>query len=319
MAFACVAADGDGGSASSDDAVTASKREATTCAIRHAFEGASFIDFSPVDESGLGWDAGTSTMAMLEVPGIGRVFFATYEDEMTAFDEHGVRLARATRSGTMLTWSSPSGALARCDDGDAAAPSSADGGGDDDDPATCLSTTPIDATKYAYKSPAPAAAGRCTTTELLAIEDYLRAHSQDPDFSMAGWKAVVSTTCSSCAFASASDPTWAPIVEVAEADWMFEVLRGGCIEQVSHDPACGRAYHQLEKCTLDACLAKCKTQDEFARCRQDVTVLTTSCRAASEQARALCGKYEIGDYEKKCKGTTYTFDGPIKIACVTGL
>ena len=96
----------------------------------------------------------------------------------------------------------------------------------------------------------------------------------------------------------------------------FNVNRGGCIELASGNEACGRAYQQFQDCTIDACLKDCQTQAEFTKCRQDATVLTTSCKSAFDSLKSTCGESNIGAYEQKCKGTTYTFEGPIKRACL---
>lgn len=50
----------------------------------------------------------------------------------------------------------------------------------------------------------------------------------------------------------------------------------------------------------------------------DAQVLTTSCKDAFAAVRSACGADNLGAFENKCKSTTYSFEGPIRIGCVSG-
>jgi hypothetical protein len=202
--------------------------------------------------------------------------------------------------------------------------SSSDGGvvtDDDDDDnnnntaATCLSKDPIDATQYEYVK-ANTAQRACTARELADFSAYYRAHATDNDLTT-GWAASVSPGCAACIFTDVTNgpaTTWGPVL--IKDGQLQDVNRGGCIEIVSGSEACGRAYQQFQDCSVDACLKNCTTQAEFTKCRQDATVLTTSCKNALDSVKTACDESKIGQYETACKGTTYTFEGPIKRACV---
>lgn len=196
--------------------------------------------------------------------------------------------------------------------------------GDDDDTAepTCLSKDPIDATAFPYTKSAKAVKGACTTKELTDFSAYYKAHVSDDDF-LDTWPTAVSEKCSTCIFTDATGDaptTWGPIVIAVDDQGAkdLSINRGGCVETVSGKEACGRAYQQFQDCTIQACLKDCKTQAEFTKCRQDGTVLTTSCKDALAALKTECGEKTVGQYETACKGTTYTFEGPIKVLCITG-
>ena len=196
---------------------------------------------------------------------------------------------------------------------------------DDDDSTptpTCLSKDPIDATKYDYTKVSKGVKGACTAKELTDFSAYYKAHASEDDF-IDTWPTAVGENCAKCVFTDATDATkaptsWGPMVVTLDDQGAktFSVNRGGCIEAVSGKEACGRSYQQFQDCTIDACLKDCKTQADFTKCRQDATVLTTSCKDAFESVKRDCGEKTIGGYETACKGTTYTFEGPIKVACV---
>jgi hypothetical protein len=208
--------------------------------------------------------------------------------------------------------------------------------GDDDDDddggpvapvKSCLNTTPIDQTKYAYIPAITPMKNACTDTETAAISAYYKAHGADASFKVTDWMATVSQGCASCIFTTEPDdggaaPAWGPIVVKPNAQNVLSidtVNRGGCIELVSGSAPCGRAYQQYQDCTLDACLLSCKSQAEFNACRQDANVLTTACKDAFAAVKTVCGgQSAVQGYEAQCKGPTYTFEGPIKIMCQTG-
>jgi hypothetical protein len=207
-------------------------------------------------------------------------------------------------------------------------------GDDDDDDGggtattkSCLSTDPIDQTKYEYIPAITPVKGACTDTDTAAFSAFYKAHGADASFKVTDWMATVSQGCSSCIFTTepgdgGAAPEWGPIVVKPNAQGVLSidtVNRGGCIEVVSGSASCGRAYQQYQDCTLDACLKNCKSQADFNACRQDANVLTTSCKDAFTAVKTVCGSQTvIQGYEAQCKGPTYTFEGPIKIMCQVG-
>lgn len=200
-----------------------------------------------------------------------------------------------------------------------------DATGDDDDMAapTCLSKDPIDATKFPYTKSIKGIKGACTTKELSDFSAYYKAHATEDDV-LDTWPTSVGAKCASCIFTddTGEEPAtaWGPMVIGLDSQMAktFVVNRGGCIEAVSGKEDCGRAYQNFQDCTLQACLKDCKTQAEFTKCRQDPAVLTTSCKDAFTALKSTCGEKMIGGYETACKGTTYTFEGPIKVLCIQG-
>ena len=201
-----------------------------------------------------------------------------------------------------------------------------DTAGDDDDTTTtptCLNKDPIDATKYPYTHVAKGQKAACTTKELSDFSAYYKAHATEDDV-LDTWPTAVSAKCSACIFTDDTGQTpataWGPLIIGLDDQGAktFDVNRGGCIEAVSGKEACGRSYQQFQNCTLEACLKDCKSQSDFTKCRQDATVLTTACKDAFAAVKTDCGEKTIGQYETACKGTTYTFEGPIKVLCITG-
>lgn len=199
---------------------------------------------------------------------------------------------------------------------DAKAPPVDDDAGDDTVP-SCLSTDPIDATQYPY-SKAATTVGACTADEMKAIGTFYKAKADaKEDILVSEWKGSVSDKCAKCVFTDSPEATtWGAII--GKDDKLDSVNRGGCIEVLSGKEACGKSYQQVTECRFDACLKKCKTQDEFTACLQDGEgIFGGPCKTAYDKMEADCGN-NLGAYEDGCKGTTYTFEGPIKVMCITG-
>jgi hypothetical protein len=302
--------------ASSDDALSGSLAGAKACAVRDAYAAAELSAFKSAAKTELPGvqQSASSSLSKFDVKDVGSVFVVEDGPTMSFYDANGTLLAKASTASADLSWSQPNNAPLSC-----AAPSTP---GVDASappppaPTSCLATDPIDATQFTYNPPIPAAAGKCTAQELSTISSYYTQHAAEQPFDLNGWKGSVSAGCSSCAFGDVNAATWAPIL--ASSDGQIDVISGGCIGTVSHNADCGRAYQQYQDCTLTACLAKCTTQEDFAACRADQTVLTTACQKAVTDLINVCGQDKISQYETACQGTTYTFEGPIKVMCVTG-
>ncbi len=185
-----------------------------------------------------------------------------------------------------------------------------------EEPASCLSTDPIDATRFPY-SKALKSAGACTDDDLKKISAFFKTKTNaNEEVLVSEWSKEVSQKCAKCAFGAFDAAEWSPIL--VKEDKLDNVNRGGCIEILSGKEACGQAYQQVTECRLEACLAKCKTQDEFTACLQDAEgIFTGPCKASYDAMDKECGN-NLGAYENGCRGSEWTFEGPIKVQCITG-
>lgn len=320
--YACSAPSGDT-AGSTDDAITGSLGSARACVVRDAYRQASVSAFTSISKSQLPDGVTTTnptTIARFDVDGQGNIYVVEEGNVTSFYDPFGRLVAKATvGAGGALSWSQATGAALQCGaPGSDAGPHPPVGDDDDDDgdagsAGSCLALAPIDETQFPYAPHAPSIRGACTARELSDISAYYRANASS--LSMTGWKSAVSARCGSCVFGDVSEGSWRPLL--AQDDG-FVVNRGGCIAAASRSEECGRAYQQYQDCLVEACTIQCTTQSEYTACRQDERVLTTSCRAATERVRTSCGN-GLSGYETTCKGTSYTFEGPIKAMCITGL
>jgi hypothetical protein len=315
LLIACASPADDGG-ISSDSAISGSLATARACAVRDAHESAPLLEIRPISVADFVaatklQPVGATTLGTLEVQALGTVYLAEQNGVIDFYAAGGEHLATERPANTPVdvdAWFNPDGTALQC-------PSDRPTlGSDNRDPATCLSTAPIDQTQYPFHPAHDASPHSCTAQEAATISSYYGAHQDHLD--LAAWRDSVSANCSMCVFGAKPDNEWRPVI-FGDSDVMI-VNRGGCIEQVSGSYACGRTYQQLQNCLVDACLKDCATQAEFTECRRDARVLTTSCKAAFQAVQTSCGENKVGAYETKCKGTKYTFEGPINVACVDG-
>lgn len=295
----------DEAAAASPQAATA-ERTASACDVLDTFsrhlEPLTFVAFDPSSFamlSGITPPVGITTYAWFDTAGGARIWVLAKGNDVYSFYSGGKLVLIYDNVAGAPRWNTPDGAALVC----SAAP-------------TCLAQAPIDATQFAYNKARPAQLGACTAVEMGNLSAFYKAHAGDDDL-LTTWPASVSAGCASCVFSQETDATWSPIVIGTDAagDPSFNVDRGGCIETVSDSEACGRAYNQFQDCTLEACLEDCTTQQDFVACRKDASVLTTACKDAFENLKSACGEDKIAGYEAQCKGTTYTFEGPIHEAC----
>ncbi len=187
---------------------------------------------------------------------------------------------------------------------------------DTDAPKGCMETKAIDATKFPYLK-AKKQANACTTKELDALSSYFtdQAKKQE-DITIADWTKTVSDGCAKCVFSDGAGAEWTPIL--TKGDKLEDVNRGGCIEIASGKESCGRAYQQVAACRLAACTETCDTPDGFTECLANVAdIFTGPCKTAYTSLERECGD-KLSDYEAQCKGTAYTFEGPVKVQCING-
>jgi hypothetical protein len=184
------------------------------------------------------------------------------------------------------------------------------------EPESCMAKDPIDSSNFPYtkarKSP-----GACTEKEADDIAAYFKKEVEaDRDVLVSEWQKAVSANCAKCVFSDGTQTEWTPII--SKDDALDTVNRGGCIEVLSGKESCGRAYQQVTECRLQACLQQCTAQREFEDCLGDSkAIFAGPCKGAYDTMEKECGT-NLGAYENGCKGTTWTFEGPVKVMCVTG-
>jgi hypothetical protein len=183
--------------------------------------------------------------------------------------------------------------------------------------ASCLSPNPIDATKFPYGK-AVRTPNACTTSELEALSEYFRESTDSEEIvKVSDWAKHVSEGCAKCVFSDGTGD-WTPII--TKNDTLGDVNRGGCIEILSGKESCGRAYQQVAQCRLEACVEKCETEYDFTTCVEEADALFVDpgpCKTAYEAMENECGT-NLGAYEMGCRGLAWTFEGPVRVQCITG-
>jgi hypothetical protein len=198
---------------------------------------------------------------------------------------------------------------------EAGSPTDKEGGTASDDEA-CMAKQAIDETQFPYKK-AVKQPGACTAKELDDLSKFFRAKAGAEDISMKEWAGTVSAGCAKCVFSDGTAASWTPILTTKD-DKLDDVNRGGCIEIVSGKQRCGEAYQHVADCRMEACVNTCDTGRKFNECLQDVQgIFTGPCKGAYDALFKECGE-DLGTYEQACKGNAWTFEGPVKVQCVTG-
>ena len=130
----------------------------------------------------------------------------------------------------------------------------------DSGPATCPTTTPIDATTSVWKPPA-IMRGACSEAEIKALVTVV---DKNPMVAYADLKAsVTDATCKACLFAP-DGAKWAAFVEDSKGAFLRHNF-GGCVAAVSGQDTCGKAYSQYDDCINQAC-TDCADQAAFDKC-----------------------------------------------------
>lgn len=181
---------------------------------------------------------------------------------------------------------------------------------------SCMEKKSIDATKFPYAK-ARQQPNACTTKELDELSGYFTDRArQQQDIAISDWAKVVSDGCAKCVFSDGTGADWTPIL--TKGDKLDNVNRGGCIEIASGKQACGQAYQRVAECRLAACSETCDAPDGFTDCLADVEgIFTGPCKTAYATLERECGD-DLAKYESQCKGTAYTFEGPVKVQCIGG-
>lgn len=177
---------------------------------------------------------------------------------------------------------------------------------------SCPAASEIDVSEAPYK-PANVVAGACTSRELSAMVDYMNKTLQRvggvPHVSE--MSALVSTKCASCAFSDGSGPKWTPML--TKGDEIDVIDRGACIEVVSGNFACGKAYQHVAQCVIDAC-AGCSA-DARTECLSTSKAVKQACSVSSRVMLDTCGP-DLQKYEDTCLNASYDFEGVVRALCV---
>jgi hypothetical protein len=175
---------------------------------------------------------------------------------------------------------------------------------------TCPTTTPIDQTKYPWKSPTQTL-NACTQPELDQLVAYFAAN---PNTSyQAAKQSVANSTCQNCIFALDSASTWAPLMSSDGVNYSVNNV-GGCIALETNDP-CGKAYQQWWECDLEACTG-CPSGDQTALNACNSNANNGVCKNALAALNATCGA-PLAAAQAKCQGTKFAFEGSVKAQCIT--
>jgi hypothetical protein len=187
--------------------------------------------------------------------------------------------------------------------------------GDNEEPPvlTCMVAGKLDATTVDYK-PARVIPGACTEASIKTIEDLVASKPDGVPFSDV--KTALqqqSATCAACVFAEETDH-WAPVVE--KSGKVFMNL-GGCIEIVSGNVNCGKAWHQFDTCTNFGC-QDCTSDSDLNQCYSDIIAAGAPCADAADNLRTVCGS-GLRDYLNACyPDNQLTIVGPIRYQCING-
>jgi len=189
-------------------------------------------------------------------------------------------------------------------------------GGTPDDEIACMEKDSIDATKFPYAT-AKKAPNACTNKELQDLATFFTDKAQNTeDISIREWSDSVSDGCAKCVFSESTGAEWSPIL--VKGDKLENVNRGGCIEIASSKRSCGEAYQRVAECRLAACVDTCKTAEGFTECLNDVEgIFLGPCKGAYDTLQKECGD-KLPDYEAACRGTNFTFEGPVRVQCING-
>lgn len=177
---------------------------------------------------------------------------------------------------------------------------------------TCLAPKPIDVSTIPYQPPA-IKPGSCSKDVLTQISTFV---DKNPNATFTDVKDEVSkdAKCGACVFGSVDDSSWAAIV--LDKDGNGAINRGACVNVVSGNDACGKAYQQWTSCLLEAC-DKCTTDTERQTCQTDAQEAGAACGDASDALGKACGA-KINTYISACRIGQYTWDAAITKLCIEG-
>jgi hypothetical protein len=191
--------------------------------------------------------------------------------------------------------------------------------GDNEEPVApqCMVDQVLDATSVPYL-PARVEPGSCTLQVIKTLEDLVANKPDGLPFSdvkkaIQGYDPTYGPKCAACVFAAATDH-WAPIVEDGSN---VIVNTGGCMEVVSGNTACGKAWQQFDTCTNYGC-QNCSSDADKQNCYGAVGAPGGPCEAATTAVKSACGS-NLVNYVNTCyPDGELTIAGPIKKQCIEG-
>jgi hypothetical protein len=210
-----------------------------------------------------------------------------------------------------------------------------DGGGDDGGKSGCPPTTPIDAASLPWEDPAAPNLNQCTEANIKAMADAIKAGSVKTDDDLKAAIGGAAGTCSKCVFTDATKAPWGPLPEVNDpkaGNQAVTVNVGGCYALGLKNNACGKALQNLEDCKFTACfddacpanptstqLQNCFTAAEKGACKAIAASIQTACAGIQQaQLDAVAADCEPDSRPDGSK-TEYTFEGPVRVQCITGI
>ncbi len=142
-----------------------------------------------------------------------------------------------------------------------------------------------------YKS-TPAAAGQCTSQNLVDFEAYLKTLSATATYSDVIAKLnTISPSCGACTFKASTGASWGPYVTVQTSSGLGAFSNvAGCFEAQGVSKACAESLFVFDKCSSVTCNA-CAEGTEADNCESDTYAKGGQC--ATEFGPDLadkCGK-----------------------------
>ncbi len=215
-------------------------------------------------------------------------------------------------------------------------PPTDDGGGDDAPSTGCPPTTPIDAASLPWEDPAQPSLNACNEKDITAMAAAIKAGSVKTDDDL---KAVMTGgaagACSKCVFTDATKSPWGPLPEVNDpkaGNQAVTVNVGGCYALGLKNNACGKALQNLEDCKFTACfddacpanptstqLQNCFTAAEKGACKAIAASIQTACAGVQQSQLDTVAADCEPDTRPDGSKTEYTFEGPVRVQCITGL
>lgn len=153
----------------------------------------------------------------------------------------------------------------------------------DAEPSACPSTSPVEASKLAWKAATPPQTNKCQPDDITKMQEYLAAQPNSTNEEFETFVKNLDTACHECIFAPADGATWSPIP--VSSGKVVTLNIGACYAIVSGKDDCGKAVQNAFDCEFEACAA-CTSDGELESCR--VKSRSGACKAYSENTRLAC-------------------------------
>jgi hypothetical protein len=191
---------------------------------------------------------------------------------------------------------------------------------------TCELPVPSNLDSIPYEPPT-IAAGACSQADITSVESLI---SSNPSATFADilktLQASANKGCAACVFGPDTDAgpaptTWPAIVLLTTNDanqTAVPVTGGGCMQIISGNQNCGKAFDEYYFCLNYVCSA-CSSQTEFDTCGNDATTPTGACAPAIQSMQQACGT-NFSTYLDTCfpQADPADFIGSMRAQCVAG-